>query len=88
MSLRRRRSGIRETPVDGDLFLVLPESGEIYHLNPLGAALWRLLAEPTTAEAAMDMLAIAFPDLPAATITADVRHFFRELDARELLDNA
>jgi hypothetical protein len=88
MSLYRRRSGIQETQVDGDLFLVLPETGEIYHLNSVGAALWRLLAEPTTEETAMDMLAVAFPDLPPATITADVRHFLNDLDGHALLDAA
>ena len=84
----RRRGGVKETPVDGDLFLVLPESGDIYHLNALGAALWRLLATPADEAEAGDTLALAFPDLPRDSIDADVRQFFTDLRERALLEAA
>ncbi len=83
-----RRAGVKETPVDGDLFLVLPNSGDIYHLNALGAALWRLLAAPADEADAGDTLALAFPDLPRASIDADVRQFFADLRERALLERA
>jgi len=82
----RRRAGVKETPVDADLFLVLPDNGEIFHLNALGAALWRLFAERSSAEAAGDALALAFPDLPRETIDADVQRFIGELGQRALID--
>lgn len=84
----RRREGVKETPVDADLFLVLPANGEIFHLNPLGAALWRLLAEPTSETEAGDMLALAFPDMPADALAADVRGFLAALRAQNLLEPA
>jgi len=86
-ALWRRRAGVKETPVDADLFLVLPDSGEIYHLNAMGAALWRLFADQSSAEAAGDTLALAFPDLPRAVIDADVERFIAELRQRALIDS-
>jgi hypothetical protein len=86
-ALWRRRAGVKETPVEADLFLVLPDNGEIYHLNAVGAALWRLFADESSAEAAGDTLALAFPDLPRAAIEADVQRFIAELRQRALLDS-
>ena len=80
-----RRSGVKETPVDTDLFVVLPDSGEIYHLNAIGAALWRLLAEQSSAEAAGEALALAYPDVPREAIDADVQRFIGELHQRALI---
>lgn len=84
----RQRAGVKETPVEADLFLVLPDNGEIYHLNAIGAALWRLLAEPSSAQAASDTLALAFPDLARDAIDADVQRFIAELRQRALIDAA
>jgi len=83
----RRRAGVKETPVDTELFLVLPDSGDIYHLNALGAALWRLLAEPASEVEACETLALAFPDSPRAAVDEDVQRFFAELRQRNLLDS-
>jgi hypothetical protein len=82
----RRRAGVKETPVEADLFLVLPDNGEIYHLNAIGAALWRLLAEQSSLQAAGDTLALAFPDLPREAIDADVQRFIAELRQRALIE--
>jgi hypothetical protein len=82
-----RRAAVKETPVEAELFLVVPDGGEIYHLNALGAALWRLLAEPASEAEASDTLAIAFPDLARAAIDADVGRFFADLRQRGLLDS-
>jgi hypothetical protein len=87
-ALWRRRAGVKETPVEDDLFLVLPDNGEIFHLNAVGAALWRLFAEPSSAAAAGDTLALGFPDLPRAAIAADVQRFIAELRQRALIEAA
>ena len=81
-----RRAAVKETPVEADLFLVVSDGGEIYHLNALGAALWRLLAEPASETEASETLALAFPELARAEIDADVRRFFADLRQRGLLD--
>lgn len=84
----QRRDGVKETPVDSDLFLVVPADGEIFHLNALGAALWRLLETPMSVEDAAATLALAFPDAPQGAISADSTRFFTELRARGLLVRA
>lgn len=84
----QRRDGVKETPVDSDLFLVLPADGEIFHLNALGAALWRLLETPMSVQEAAVTLALAFPDAPQGAIDADSARFFTELRARNLLVRA
>jgi hypothetical protein len=86
--LWRQRAGVKETPVDADLFLVLPDNGEIYHLNAIGAALWRLLAEQSSPQTAGDTLALAFPDLPRGAIDTDVQRFITELRQRALIEAA
>ena len=45
----RRNPATVETAVDGELFLVNPDSQAIFHLDTIGAALWRLLADPIVA---------------------------------------
>lgn len=81
----QRRDGVKQTPVDADLFLVVPADGDIFHLNALGAALWRLLETPMSSAEAAATLALAFPDAPQAAINADVTRFFTELRERSLL---
>jgi len=75
----RRRSDIGETTVEDDLFLVKPETQGIFHLNPVAAALWRLVAEPRTRSEAALILSSAFPDVAPSQISADVERFFDHL---------
>lgn len=74
-----RRGGIEETAVEDDLFLVMPDTQAIFHLNAVGAALWRLLAEPHTQAEATVILAAAFPDVPPSQLNADIARFFEHL---------
>ncbi|MFM2129635.1 MAG: hypothetical protein RL477_1181 [Pseudomonadota bacterium] len=80
----RRRAGLSATPVETDVFLVVPETEEIFHLNSLGRALWELLAEPMTAGELAAAVAEAFPDEPRERIAADVAAFLKALLARGL----
>ena len=75
----QRRDGIAETPVDNDLFLVVPETEGIFHLNAVGTALWRLLAEPRSRDELIDLLSAAFDDVPATAIAGDVDAFLQRL---------
>lgn len=76
----RRRDGVDTTAVDGELFVVRPDTHGIFHLNAVGTALWSLLAEPCTRAEATTVLASAFPDVPAPELEADVRRFFEHLE--------
>ncbi|MFN4281731.1 MAG: PqqD family protein [Alphaproteobacteria bacterium] len=72
--------------MDADIFLVVPSDGEIYHLDALGAALWRLLETPMSAAEAAATLALAFPDAPPDAIQADSERFFADLSQRGLIE--
>lgn len=75
----RRHSGVSETAVEDDLFLVMPDTQGIFHLNAVGAALWRLLSAPHSRSEAATILASAFPDVAPVQLSADVDRFFEHL---------
>ncbi len=81
----RRNPGIVENCVDDELFLVNPAGEAIYHLNAVGAALWRLLAEPIRLDEAVDVLRRAFPGVPQAQIARDVGTVLADLAKRGLI---
>ena len=62
---RQYRQNLRVTgrEVGDELFLANPGSESLYHLNVTGAALWRLLAEPTSVKEAVQVLREAFPNV-------------------------
>lgn len=84
----RRRAGLSATPVDDDVFLVVPETEEIFHLNALGRALWDVLAEPATEAQLTAAIAEAFPEQARDAIAADVAAFIKELARRKLIEPA
>jgi hypothetical protein len=71
--------------VDDDLFLVDPRDQSIYHLNLVGAGLWRLLGEPSTAAQAIAVLRAAFPSADPERIEGDVTALLRDLLANDLI---
>ena len=80
-----RNPRITERKVEDEIFLVNPESDELYHLNATGAVLWRLFAEPTSAEDALTILCEAFPDVSRDRIEADVSELIGDLVEHDLL---
>lgn len=81
----QRRDCVSETDMDGDLFLVDGRNGEIYHLDAMGQALWRALAEPVTGDELADLFVTAFPDQAPAQVSQDVRAALIELLNRDLV---
>ena len=71
--------------VDDDLFLVDPRTQSIYHLNLVGAGLWRLLEQPSTAAQAIDVLRAAFPSADPERIEGDVTALLDDLLANDLI---
>lgn len=57
----------------------------MFHLNPVAAAAWHLLARPHSAATIAAVLADAFPDVPEATIAADMAGLLGTLDAAGLV---
>ncbi len=80
-----RKPGISERLVDGDLFLVDGAGQTIYHLNPVGAGLWRLMDGSCGADEAIALLQQAFPQVESGVIAHDVAALIADLLNRGLL---
>lgn len=80
-----RNPAITATDIDAETFLVDPESGEVFYLDAVSSALWRLLAEPQTQDGIAVLFAAAFPDEPPARIAEDIGTAIAEMDRRRLI---
>jgi hypothetical protein len=81
----RQQSAVALHDLDGELFLVDPHDQSIYHLNLVGAGLWRLLREPSTATEAIDVLQAAFPSVDPQRIEHDVTALLGDLLRNDLI---
>ena len=81
----RHRNGLTERLVDADLFLVNPGGQTIYHLNGLGAGLWRLLDGTHGLDDVVTVLKEAFPNADSNSIESDVKTLVGDLADRGLL---
>ncbi len=68
-----------EREVDDAIFLVIKGNNTVHHLNRTGAAIWRLMAEPTSIAEAVDIVHQAFPDVPVKRIETDVKTIIKGL---------
>ncbi len=82
----RTRPGIEARDIDGELFLCDPDERAILHLNPVGAAIWSLIAEEANEAEAVGALRDAFPAVDAARIAADVATLFADLRGAALIE--
>ena len=81
----QRNPGISETPVDDGVFLVEPQSQEIFYLDSISCGLWRELAEPRSREDLHALIGAAFPEVPAERIAGDVAAVIDDLVAKRLV---
>lgn len=84
----RRTPGITERGAEGERFLADRNGAAIHHLNPLGSAIWEMLAEPIADDEVIELVADAFPDVGAARIDDDVRAFLGDLRTKGLVVDA
>lgn len=80
-----RKPGITEREIDDVIFLVNPENEALYHLNSIGAALWRLLEDETSGEEAANILCLAFPDADSTSVKTDMVKLLSELADHQLI---
>jgi hypothetical protein len=80
-----RNHKIVERRIDDTVFLVNPEADTVFYLNPLGTAIWQLLAKPISAAEAANIVQLAFPDVPSKKITEDVSKLLDALNKRNLV---
>jgi hypothetical protein len=83
----RRNSDVLFRNVHGVVLLLDPCDGEVVALGGAGPDLWDLLATPITVGDAVHRLATAY-QVPAETITSDVRAVFERLAHHHVLQAA
>lgn len=74
---RHPKAEFRE--VGDEMFLVHPDGEQIHNLNPMAAALWRLLEEPTTGSDMADVVQAAFPIMARTKVEQDINLVLTEL---------
>lgn len=84
----RRRPGITQREVDDAIFLVNPDNDALYHLNPIGAALWRLLKDGTSGDEACELICLAFPDTDPTSVKTDIVRLLTEFCDHNLISPA
>jgi Coenzyme PQQ synthesis protein D (PqqD) len=80
-----RRSGVSETPVGDDLFLVDTAKGELFHLDRSARGLWALLDQPMEFAAILKTFSEAFPETPCDQLERDLRNALATLMSRALV---
>jgi len=80
-----RKPDISMVSVDGESFLADARGATIHHLNPVGSAIWTLLADPVTMADMTELLITAFPTVGRDQIQADMSTLIDTLMASNLL---
>lgn len=80
--------GVVVRQVDEDVFLTDPDSGTVHHIDPIGTAIWSLLAEPQSVPEIATLLQEAFPDTNKTTISRDLDDLIHDLLKNELIEEA
>lgn len=81
-----RKTTVAELEIDGQRFLADNESGKISHLNQTASAIWHALREPMEKDDIVSLMSMAFPDVEAAAIAADVEESLKALTASGLVE--
>lgn len=82
----RRNRAASETEIEGEMFLVEPESQEVYHLDQTGSALWRLLDAPQGFDDILSVFRDAFPDIAPDALGHDLRRTLDRLVEKGLVE--
>jgi len=80
-----RKPDISIVQIEDQVFLADGQGAAIHYLNPIGTAIWSLLAEPMTADEMTNLLLTAFPDLERSAIESDLHNLIDELLSSNLL---
>ncbi|MCK0170975.1 PqqD family protein [Aliiroseovarius sp. S1123] len=81
-------AGVAESVVGDEAFLADGSGLGIFRLNPVSAAIWALLEEPTDLAEVVEILSEAFPDVPVDQITTDSENLMRSLARARLITPA
>jgi Coenzyme PQQ synthesis protein D (PqqD) len=86
--LLRQRPGTTEIWLGDRLYLADAMGRAIHRIDPVGAAVWLILAEPTTPDEIAALLAETFPEISRAQISADLQRLIAQFDANNLIQPA
>lgn len=84
----RQRAGTTETWLGDRLFLADAEGRAIHRIDPIGAAVWLVLAEPTAPNEIAALLSDAFPDAGRDRIAADLLQLLTQFHDAALIEPA
>ncbi|MCP4339758.1 MAG: PqqD family protein [Desulfobulbaceae bacterium] len=76
---------IVERSIENSQLLVNPQTDSIFHLNQMGAAIWRLLEQPITVDEIVQTVQVAFPENPENMINSDVEKIVRQFIEKNLI---
>ena len=85
MVLLQRNPEVTVTTMEDGTFVVDPATQAIFYLDTLAGGVWTALAEPMSATDLEALLLDAFPELPRATVSADLASLLRTMTERGLL---
>ena len=74
-----QRPGTTEVRLGHDLYLADAAGRAIQKIDPLGAVIWQVLAEPTTPDEIATLLAEIFPETPRPQIEADLARLLTQM---------
>jgi hypothetical protein len=81
----RQVKGVECRMVGTDMFLVHPATDAIHYIDPIGAAIWHLLAKPILVSKIKALLVAAFPDEPKTKIASALRKLMLALRDWDLI---
>lgn len=74
-----RSAAVSATAVESETFLVDADGNQIYHLDAMASAVWRLLEAPQRIDDVYETFCQAFPDVERARIRIDIESCLGEL---------
>jgi hypothetical protein len=81
----RRRSGLLETEIDGELVGLHVDNGTCYGFNTTATRIWSMIEAPQRVSALRDALVADF-DVDAATCEAQLIALLRDLESDGLIE--
>ena len=81
----RQNPAVSATVIDDEVFLVEPETEDVFYLDAVSSGLWRLLGEPRDEAELVEIFAAAFPDQARDTLALDIAAALEVLVGRELV---
>jgi hypothetical protein len=85
-TLIHRHPGAHARERDGQAFLTDAEELVIFNLNATGAAVWRLIEQPTRFDELVAVFIAGFPDGDPADLTADLTRLIHHLSVNNLVE--